>query len=82
MDVYACDVCGYYYDPECGDEEGHVKEGTPFSRVPHDWVCPECGAAKRRFYKLDDDEFDDDYDDDEQGADEFSYADHYDDEES
>jgi len=79
MDVYACDLCGYYYDPECGDEEGHIRPGTPFSRVPGVWVCPECGAPKRRFYKLDDDEFDYDYDDQEQEADDdYSYADYYD----
>lgn len=56
MDVYACDVCDYYYDPEYGDEESHIKAGTPFTRLPHDWVCPECGAAKKDFYKLEEDD--------------------------
>ena len=34
MDVYVCDSCGYYYDPECGDEENGVLEGTAFSSLP------------------------------------------------
>ena len=29
MDLYACDNCGYYYDPEYGDELNNVEEGTP-----------------------------------------------------
>ncbi len=54
MDLYACDLCGYYYDPEYGDEENHIQRGTPFDKLPPDWVCPECDASKDEFYKLDD----------------------------
>ena len=79
MDVYACDLCAYYYDPECGDEEGRVKPGTPFSGLPGTWICPECGATRRHFYKLDD-ELDDDYADDERGDEDYRYDDYsYDD---
>jgi len=58
MDMYACDLCGYYYDPEYGDEENHIPRGTAFEKLPSDWVCPECAASKDEFYKLDHEEFD------------------------
>ncbi len=56
MDVYACDICGYYYDAEYGDEENNIGRGTPFSRLSADWACPECGATKGQFHKLEYDE--------------------------
>lgn len=56
MDLYACDQCGYYYDPEYGDEENHIYAGTAFKRLPSDWVCPECGSPKDEFVRLDQDE--------------------------
>ena len=64
MDLYACDLCGYYYDPEYGDEENHIHAGTAFEKLPSDWVCPECSASKGEFYKLYDIELDtyEDYD--------------------
>jgi rubredoxin len=42
---YECNVCGYVYDPE----NNGVEPGTPFSELPDDWVCPECGAGKDDF---------------------------------
>jgi len=53
MDMWKCTVCGYIYDPEEGDPEHGVKPGTPFEELPEDWVCPECGADKDMFEKLD-----------------------------
>ncbi len=53
MDVWKCTVCGYIYDPEEGDPDHGVKPGTPFEGLPEDWVCPECGAGKDMFEKLD-----------------------------
>ncbi len=52
MDKYRCTVCGYVYDPAVGDSEGGVTAGTPFEALPEDWVCPECGAAKDMFERL------------------------------
>jgi len=37
-------VCGWIYD--------EAKEGTPFTDLPDDWVCPECGAPKDAFEKM------------------------------
>jgi rubredoxin len=52
MDLYACDECGYYYDPEYGDEENHIYAGTGFDQLPGDWVCPECGSSKSEFVRI------------------------------
>jgi rubredoxin len=48
---YKCNVCGYIYDPETGDPDGGIKNGTPFEAIPDGWVCPVCGAAKDMFAK-------------------------------
>lgn len=51
MDKYVCSVCGYVYDPEAGDVEHSIPSGTPFEKLPEDWVCPVCGAGKDQFEK-------------------------------
>jgi flavin reductase (DIM6/NTAB) family NADH-FMN oxidoreductase RutF/rubredoxin len=52
MDKYECSVCGYIYDPELGDPDGGIKPGTPFEKIPDNWVCPVCGASKDKFKKI------------------------------
>ncbi len=54
MAKYKCAVCEYVYDPELGDPDGGIKPGTPFEKLPDDWVCPVCGAAKSEFEKIED----------------------------
>lgn len=49
MGKYVCGICGYVYDPEVGDPDAGVAEGVPFEKLPEDWVCPLCGAAKDEF---------------------------------
>ena len=49
---YKCSVCGYIYDPAKGDPESKIPPGTPFEKLPVDWVCPVCGAAKSEFEKV------------------------------
>jgi rubredoxin len=51
VDKYKCSICGYEYDPATGDPDNGVKPGTPFSKLPGDWVCPTCGADKDQFEK-------------------------------
>ncbi len=51
MDKYEC-PCGYVYDPEVGDYEHGVDPGTAFDALPDEWVCPQCGAAKDIFTKV------------------------------
>jgi len=52
MAKYECTVCGYIYDPELGDPDSGIKPGTPFEKLPDDWVCPVCGAAKSEFERM------------------------------
>ena len=51
MNRYRCTICDYVYDPEKGDPENGVNPGTRFEDLPHDWVCPVCGAEKEMFEK-------------------------------
>jgi Rubredoxin len=51
MDKYICDVCGWVYDPAKGDSISGAAPGTPFDKLPDDFVCPECGAGKESFSK-------------------------------
>jgi rubredoxin len=52
MEKWECTVCGYIYDPEEGDPDNGISGGTSFEDLPEDWVCPECGAGKDQFEKL------------------------------
>ena len=49
MNKYKCTVCEWIYDPEVGDPDGGIAPGTPFEKIPDDWQCPMCGAAKSEF---------------------------------
>ncbi len=53
MKKYSCDVCGYIYDPEQGDEEGGIAPNTSFESLPDSWVCPICGLGKDSFTMVD-----------------------------
>lgn len=52
MDKWKCSVCGYVYDPGYGDPDSGVAPGTPFEKLPDEWVCPVCGASKDMFEKV------------------------------
>ncbi|MBU7031248.1 MAG: rubredoxin [Theionarchaea archaeon] len=52
MEKYECTICGYRYDPEKGDPDAGIPAGTPFEKLPDDWVCPVCGADKDAFVKV------------------------------
>ncbi|WP_079681035.1 rubredoxin [Planktothrix sp. PCC 11201] len=49
MKKYVCKTCGYTYDPEYGDTDGGIDEGTAFEDIPEDWICPLCSAEKKDF---------------------------------
>jgi len=49
MKKYRCVVCNYIYDPAAGDSDGGIAPGTPFEKIPDNWVCPICGAGKGQF---------------------------------
>ena len=52
MKKYACQICGYVYDPEKGDPDGQIPPGTTFENLPVSWICPVCGAAKDQFLEV------------------------------
>ena len=54
MQKWECDICGYVYDPEKGDEEHGIAPGTAFEDLPDDWTCPLCGVDKSNFKKKED----------------------------
>jgi len=50
---YVCRVCGYIYDPKVGDPDSGIQPGTPFEKLPENWVCPICRATKSQFDRKD-----------------------------
>ena len=46
-------MCGYIYDPAKGDPDAGIAPGTPFESLPDSWTCPQCGASKDDFEKID-----------------------------
>jgi rubredoxin len=52
MEKWECLVCGYIYDPAEGDPDAGIEPGTAFEALPDDWVCPDCGAGKDMFEKV------------------------------
>ena len=57
MDKYICKVCATIYDPELGDSEDKIPQGTPFENLPANWSCPVCGSPKDRFEILPPEEY-------------------------
>jgi rubredoxin len=49
MQKYRCTLCDYIYDPAKGDPDNGVAPGTPWEKLPANWVCPDCGADKDAF---------------------------------
>ncbi|KAK9667985.1 hypothetical protein RND81_13G026300 [Saponaria officinalis] len=47
--IYECRSCGYKYDEAAGDPSYPVPPGLPFGKLPDDWRCPMCSAAKSFF---------------------------------
>ncbi|OAY82016.1 uncharacterized protein LOC109709539 [Ananas comosus] len=47
--IYECRSCGYRYDEAAGDPSYPVPPGFEFAKLPDDWRCPTCGAARSFF---------------------------------
>ncbi|KAI4301888.1 hypothetical protein L6164_035125 [Bauhinia variegata] len=47
--IYECRSCGYKYDEAVGDPSYPIPPGFQFEKLPDDWRCPTCGAAKSFF---------------------------------
>ena len=54
MKKHECQVCGYIYNSDEGDEENGIAPGTSFEDLPEDWTCPDCGVDKEEFEVLED----------------------------
>lgn len=52
MERWRCPTCGYIYDPDVGEPEGAIEPDTPFAEIPLSWFCPDCGAGKAQFEKV------------------------------
>jgi rubredoxin len=44
---YGCEECGYVYDEAEGAPREGFPPGTPWSDVPDDWNCPDCGVRDK-----------------------------------
>jgi len=49
-----CRICWYVYDPAEGDELEQIPPGTPFSKLPDHWRCPQCDAERGMFLPMGD----------------------------
>lgn len=47
MAAYRCPVCEYVYDEAEGAPREGFPAGTPWSDVPDDWNCPDCGVRDK-----------------------------------
>ena len=47
MSRFRCEVCDYVYDETTGEPREGFPAGTPFSAVPDDWCCPDCGVREK-----------------------------------
>ena len=50
---HVCDLCGWIYDEEIGDDELGIPAGTLFEDLPEDFECPLCGVGVDQFEKVD-----------------------------
>ncbi|MGA5462098.1 rubredoxin [Mycobacterium sp. NPDC050041] len=42
-----CPECGYRYDENAGHDREGFPPGTPWTAVPPDWNCPDCGVRDK-----------------------------------
>jgi rubredoxin len=47
MSAFRCEVCDYVYDEGRGEPREGFPAGTPWTEVPDDWCCPDCGIREK-----------------------------------
>jgi rubredoxin len=47
--TWMCLICGWIYDEAAGLPDEGIAPGTPWEKIPPNWICPECGARKEDF---------------------------------
>ena len=50
--AWRCNVCGLIYDEAEGWPEDGIAPGTRWQDVPEGWCCPDCGARKEDFERV------------------------------
>jgi len=48
--AHRCPECGYLYEVAAGDPREGFPPGTPWSAIPDDWACPDCGVEDKRSF--------------------------------
>ena len=51
MAIWKCGVCLYSYDEKKGIPEEGIPMGTEWKDISEDWICPDCGVKKVKFYE-------------------------------
>ncbi len=51
--TYICDICGYVYRPDDGDQSAGIPPDTSFTDLPDSYRCPVCNAGKDYFRPMD-----------------------------
>ena len=46
---FICGGCYFIYEPAAGLPDQSIPRGTPFSAIPPNWRCPDCGTEKTTF---------------------------------
>nr|WP_225899738.1 rubredoxin [Croceicoccus gelatinilyticus] len=44
-----CKICWHIYDPKEGCNYWQIPAGTPFSKLPDHYSCPECDGRREDF---------------------------------
>ncbi len=47
MSRFQCEVCDYVYDESTGEPREGFPPGTPWTEVPDEWCCPDCGVREK-----------------------------------
>ncbi|MBS7669301.1 rubredoxin [Croceicoccus gelatinilyticus] len=47
--VLECKICWHIYDPKEGCNYWQIPAGTPFSKLPDHYSCPECDGRREDF---------------------------------
>lgn len=49
---YVCNVCGWIYDEDLGDDDQGIEPGTKFEDLPDEFYCPLCLVGKDNFSEV------------------------------
>ncbi|WP_227981675.1 rubredoxin [Nocardia spumae] len=47
MSRYLCPICDFVYDEIEGAPREGFSAGTPWTAIPDDWCCPDCGVREK-----------------------------------